>query len=224
MTRLKRMATSWAMEKKMKKFIMKPRGPHKRDESMPLLVIVRDVLKFGETAKEAKTIINGGKVNVDGKRVRNVRHGVGLFDAITVAEKNYRVVPGKKMTLIEIDGKESDRKICKITGKRMVSGMRTQLNLHDGRNIIIKSGDYSVGDSLLLKLPEQEIMESVKFEPNVTVMIISGKHGGKLAKLKKIEKGMMKRVWVEIAGEKTEAPIRLVIAVGKEEPLIKLVE
>jgi ribosomal protein S4E len=67
-------------------------------------------------------------------------------------------------------------------------------------------------------------MESVKFEPNATVIIISGKHSGKLAKLKKIEKGMMKRAWVEIEGEKTEAPIRLVMAVGKEEPLIKLVE
>ncbi|MEM5804386.1 MAG: 30S ribosomal protein S4e [Candidatus Aenigmatarchaeota archaeon] len=221
MTRLKRVATAWAMEKKEKKFIMKPRGSHKRDESMPLLVIIRDVLKLGDSAREARQIINGGNVLLDGKKVRNVRQGVGLFDTLSVAGKNYRMLPGVKMRLVEIEGKEADRKICKIAGKKTLRGGRTQLNLHDGRNIIVKSGNYSVNDSLLIKVPSQEIIGSVKFEPGATVMVISGKHSGRIAKLEKVEKGLLKRAWLEIGGEKTETPLKLVVAVGKEEPLIR---
>ena len=57
MPKPKRLAVPWSLEKKKAKFITAPRGAHKKDESMPLQAVMRDILKFGDTAKEVKSVI-----------------------------------------------------------------------------------------------------------------------------------------------------------------------
>ena len=161
---------------------------------------------------------------MDGKVRKDTKSGIGLFDVISVGGKNYRMVPGKRISFIEVPESDASKKVCKIIGKSVLKKGKVQLNLHDGRNIIIGENKYSVNDSLLLQLPEQKIIDSVKFEPGIMVMIISGKHSGKVAKLNKIEKGMVKRVWIETEGREMETPMRLVMGIGSKEPLIKIGE
>src|SRR3990172_7830180 len=96
---LKRLAVPkwWPIEKKTHKFVVSPRGPHKKLESLPLTVFIRDVLKLAETAKEARTIIKRGEVLVDGKKRRDPKLGVGLLDVIEIPslKKSWRVAPHK---------------------------------------------------------------------------------------------------------------------------------
>ncbi|MFQ6010168.1 MAG: 30S ribosomal protein S4e [Candidatus Aenigmatarchaeota archaeon] len=221
MPRLKRPTVPWSMERKKARFVTAPRGAHRKDESIPLLVVIRDMLELGENAKEAKSIIKGREVKVDGRIMTDTKSGIGLFDVVTVGGKSYRMVPGKVMRAIEIPENEADRKVCKIIGKVVLKGGKIQLNLHDGRNMLVEEDKYSVNDSLLIQLPEQKIIDAVKFEPGILVIIISGKHSGKIAKLKKIEKGMVKRVWLETEGREMETPMRVVMGIGSKEPLIK---
>jgi len=219
--RLKRLAAPkwWPIKRKVKKFIVSPRGPHPKDFSLPLLVLIRDVFKLAETNKEAKKIIKKGEVLVDKKKRKDPKFGVGLFDVIEIPalKKAWRAIPKKGLNFIEIPKNETKLKICKIINKKTLRGNKNQLNLHDGRNILI-SEKYSTHDSLLIELPEQKIIDHLKFEKGSLVLVSGGKNAGKLAKIKIIEKN---RVWLD--NEKLfEIPKRLITVVGKDKPLIKL--
>lgn len=221
LVRLKRLAAPkwWPIERKTKKFIIAPRGSHLKELSLPLLVLVRDVLKLTETGNEAKSIIKKGEILVDGRKRKDPKFGVGLFDIIEVPalKKVWRAIPQKGLSFIEIPENEKKLKICKIIDKKTLKRNKTQLNLIDGRNILTNE-KYSTQDSLLIELPEQKILEYLKLEKGSVAMVFGGKNAGKIAKIKEIEKD---RVWLD--KEKIfEVPKRLLIVVGKDKPLIKL--
>src|SRR5437667_9981778 len=59
-------------------------GPHAREKSLPLVVIVRESLGLANIAKEAIKIISTGKVKVDGVVRRDRRFPVGLMDIVQI--------------------------------------------------------------------------------------------------------------------------------------------
>ncbi len=218
---LKRLAAPLALERKAKRFIVAPRGPHSLKNSISLAVVLRDSLKVAETYKEAKKIVKEGKIIVDGKICRDHKLGVGLMDVIEIpaAGKAYRIVPSKYgLKVIEIPEREKNLKLCKITGKKVVRGGKVQLSLHDGR-VIIADNSYHTQGSVLIELPKQKIMEYLKLGEGMSVLIISGKNNSKIAKISKTEK---KRLWLEEDGNKFEAPISAVMTVGKDKPLLTM--
>jgi small subunit ribosomal protein S4e len=221
MTRLKRIAAPkwWPIERKTKKFIIVSRGPYMREFSLPLLVLIRDVLKMAENKKEALAIIKKGDVLVDGRKRKDPKFGIGLFNVIEFPsiKKTYRAVPKRGLSFIEIPENEAKLKLCKIIDKKSLRGSKNQINLNDGRNILT-SENYSTCDSLLIEVPEQKIVDHIKFVENSTCMIFKGKNAGKIGKIKTIEKDS-----VLIGDENTiEVPKDFVIVVGREQPLIKL--
>jgi len=213
------MLSATAMERKSVRFITAARGAHKRDESLPLVTIIRDMLKLAETGKEARKITKGRLVKVDGKIVTDPKRGLGIFDTLEVGGKSYRIVPRKRLKIVE---SEPGMKIVQITGKTAIKGGATQVNLNDGKNMITDK-PYKVLDSLLITLPDQKVKEHIAFEPGALVLITKGMHIGKTAKLIDIEREH-KRVWLEGDGKKFEAPLHGVMAIGKEKPLIELGE
>jgi small subunit ribosomal protein S4e len=84
-----------------------------------------------------------------------------------------------------ISADESTWKICRIEGKTTIKGGQTQLNLHDGRNIIVEDpAEYNTGDSLKLGLPEQNIVEHIRFGEGTRCYLIGGGHVGSTADVK----------------------------------------
>ena len=162
-------------------------GPHSKERSLPLLLVVRDVLGITKTLKETKKVLNEKKVQVDKMVRKDVKFPVGLMDVISVPDlgKNYRFVFNKKgkVNLLEINEKESEVKPCKIVGKRLVKGGKIQLTLHDGRNIIVNDNKYKPGDTLLISIPTQEIKMHIPLEKDVLVYISDGTHRGEVAKV-----------------------------------------
>jgi len=232
MAHLKRLLAPdfWKISKKEFKWTVSPRpGPHPKFECIPLLIIVRDILELAETGREAKRIIKKGEILVDGRARKDHAYPVGLMDVITIPkiEKYYRIVPSKKgLGLIEIEKKEADLKLCKIVNKTTIKGNKTQLNLHDGRNMLVKEDEYKTGDSLLIQLPSQKIKEHLKLEKNSLVMVLKGKNAGKMGKVKNIlpRRHMTERnkVICDIEGKKSEVLKEYVFVVGKDKPVIKL--
>jgi small subunit ribosomal protein S4e len=85
----------WRVPKKERTWVVSPRpGPHKKFECIPLLIIVRDILKIVDNAKDAKKIIKSREIFVDGKPRRDHKYPVGLFDVVEIPKlrKQYRVV------------------------------------------------------------------------------------------------------------------------------------
>jgi small subunit ribosomal protein S4e len=233
MVKIKRLLAPkfWHVEKKASKWVVRPSpGPHKKFESLPLQIVLRELLKLAETAKEAKTPIKRGDVLVDGKIQKDHRYPAGLMDTISIPKikKYFRVtldVNGLK--LLEITEKEASVKLCRINGKTIVKKGKTQLNLHDGRNILVDKNIYNTGDSIVIELPSQKIVDHVKMEEGNIGLLTSGKNSGKLATIKKIivVRGREPNKTIcEIEGKAVEAMKDHVFVVGEKKPVVALGE
>ena len=86
---------TWAVPRKGTKYVVRPLNNLKN--SVPLLIILRDMLKVARTRKEVKKLLNLGKIKVNGKVVKEEKYALTLFDVLKLGEKNLRVVfKGKK--------------------------------------------------------------------------------------------------------------------------------
>ncbi|MEW6069498.1 MAG: 30S ribosomal protein S4e [Candidatus Thermoplasmatota archaeon] len=187
---LKRLAApkTWKIPRKGKVWVMKPcPGAHPTQRSYPLLLIIRDFLHYGDTAKECKKIIAKGEILVDSVKAKDHKRPVGLMDILSVPklQEHYRIVVDSrgKLAPVKIVPQESGWKLTRIENKTTIKGGKTQLNLHDGRNIILDTDMYNTGDTLKIELPTQKILDCYKLETNNFALIIGGKHIGKVAKI-----------------------------------------
>ena len=220
----------WPIHPKENKWTTKPNaGPHAIEGSLPLLLIVRDILGVADNAREAKRIINTGEILVDGRARKDYKFPVGFMDVIEIpkSEKVYRVLPDEKGRLIlyPIAAENKDFKLCKITDKTTIRGGKTQLNLHDGRNQLADN-EYKVGDVVILKVPEQEITDRIVFEKGTIGLITGCKHTGEIGRINKInitKSSMSNTVEMETEDKKTFLTLKdYVFVIGKEEPAIAL--
>ncbi|MEM0215256.1 MAG: 30S ribosomal protein S4e [Archaeoglobaceae archaeon] len=159
-------------------------GPHDKT-AIPLAVVLRDLLQLADTAREARKIISAGEVLVDGVVRRDYRFPVGLFDVVSIPklDQSYRVLFDEKGRYVLKEIEDSDRKLYKITNKTVVKGGKIQLNLFDGSNIL-GTNEYKTKDSILLKIPEKQILDHLKFEEGAMIMIIGGTHAGEIGRVK----------------------------------------
>ena len=132
---------SWPIQRKEHYWTVKPRpGAHPANHSIPLLILVRDLLKLADNTKEAKRVLHEGNILVNGKIRKDPKYLVGIFDIISIPkiEKHYRVLTDRKgkLTFTQIKEEDSKTKLCRINNKTIVKGGKVQLNMHDGRNII----------------------------------------------------------------------------------------
>jgi small subunit ribosomal protein S4e len=151
---------------------------------MPMGMILRDILGVAHNRREAKKILHSRNVMVDGKIETAVGRGVGLMDVLTVGENNFRCVLdiNGKLRYRPISKKQASSKTCRVMGKTTVSGGKTQLHLHDGRNLLFDSNpEYKSGDSVVISLPEQEITSHHKFEEGALAYLTGGSHIGETA-------------------------------------------
>lgn len=219
----------WGIARKEKRFVVtvKP-GTHKKNYSIPTAVLLRDKMKIVSTLREAKSVIYAGKVTIDGVKRKSLHHGIGLMDVVELdgVSDSYRLVPkdGTILTPIKINADEKNKKIVKVIGKTSIKGGKTQIKFHDGRTLI-SDELVDVNDSCVLQIPEQKILEVIKLEKNTKILITRGINAGKTGEIKEIKEGtfvLTKRIVTTIDDRLIEIPIRLVIAVGKDKPVMQI--
>jgi small subunit ribosomal protein S4e len=179
------MPRSWPLPRKSSVWIQKPNPcGHPLDLCMPMGVILRDILGVAQNRREAKKILHSKQVMVDGGIETDIGRGVGLMDVLTVGEVSYRCVldVNGKLRYRMIPAKESSTKICRVMGKTTIKGARTQVHLHDGRNMLFNENpEYKTGDSLVISLPDQEVKSHLKFEEGSMAYLTGGNHIGEFA-------------------------------------------
>jgi len=164
----------WNISRKNKRFVITVRpGSHPKSYSIPTAVLLRDVLKIVNTLREAKSAIYGGKVLVDGIKRKSLHHSIGLMDVVELegVPDIYRLVPQKGRILkpIKINESEKTKKISKVSSKTSIKNAKTQIGFHDGRTVI-SDIDVKVGDSCLIEIPKQKILEVIKLEQGCQVI------------------------------------------------------
>ncbi len=176
---------TYKIPRKVAKWVVKPSpGPHNK-EAIPLLIIVRDFLGLADTAREARRIIAAGEILVDGVPRRDYKFPVGLFDVVSIPklDKSYRILFDEKGRYVPKEIEDADLKLYKIVNKTVVKGGRIQLNLFDGTNVL-GSNEFKTKDSILMKIPEKEIVDHLRFEEGALVMITGGSHAGEIGRIK----------------------------------------
>ena len=185
--------STWPIHRKGSTFVTKiSPGPHSKEYGMPLIVLLRDVLNVGQTRKEIKHIVSTRQVLVDGRVRTNDRFPVGHMDVVELSTSKavYRIQlhTSSKLLPVEIEEKEKDFKICKIIGKRNIRGGKTQISLHDGRNIVLTKDDERAAQmksmsSVKIQIPSQEILEVYNLKEEARAMVTEGRHRGRVGKI-----------------------------------------
>ena len=219
----------WGITRKDKRFVITVRpGPHKKDYAVPTAVLLRDTLKMVTSLREAKTTIYSGKVKVDGVIRKSLHHAIGLMDVVELENVSdvYRLIPtdGKVLKPIKINESEKSKKPVKVISKTTISKGRTQIGFHDGRSIISDTV-VNVGDTCLIQTPDQKILEVVKLEAGCQGLVTRGINAGQIGKVESVEEGtfiLPRRVILALGDRKIEIPADIIMAIGKEEPIIQL--
>jgi small subunit ribosomal protein S4e len=230
-SRLKRQSAPvfWKIRRKQDRFVLNASpGPHRRQQSYPLGIILRDVLKKAANMHEARRILSQGKVKVDGKVRRDVNFPLGLMDVLELIPTGqiFRLVPkdSKLLVPVEIPNHEKGVKFTKISSKVTVRGGKLQYGFHDGKTMVSEQS-LSVGDTCLLNLEKTTIQEVIKFQKGNLGLITSGDNAGSLGRIEDIKDGLFsfpKRAILSLKDRTVELPAEKVMAVGPQEPSIKV--
>lgn len=220
-----KMPIFWPTARKNKKFIMQIRpGPHSSDSAIPLGLIIRDIFHIARNLKEAKQILNTGKILVNGKIRKQYGLPVGLMDILSIGEDIYRMVPtasGLKPMKIT-DGASM---LVKIKNKTVVGKDAVQLNMGNGCNILTKKDEYKTGDSLLLDTKTLGIKKHIKFGKGALVIVVDGTNRGRVGKIAGIHETTNMQpttLTVTVDGETIIVPKRYVLIVGEDKPAVQL--
>jgi small subunit ribosomal protein S4e len=205
---LKRLAAPrpWHIKKKVHAWSVRPRaGPHPFESGIPLSLVVRDYLRLCDTAAEARRIIGRREVLVDGLPATDYKRPVGLMDVISIPrlKANHRMLIDHKGRLkpVRIETPEAKFKLVRIEDKTTIRGGKTQLNMHDGRNLLVEKDVYHTGDTLKIELPTQKVLAHHPMSKGAAAMVIGGTHTGEMAAIShRIQKAGSGEDLIELEG------------------------
>lgn len=229
----------WPIHPKELHWAVKPSpGPHPQRACVPLASLMRDLLGYAKTTRESKVILARSRVSVDGKIRHDYKFPTGLMDVVELPDANitYRILPavGKGLTAVRIPKDEAKSKLCRIEGKTTLKKGKVQLNLHDGRSIIIpvedarnpKEDTYKTRDTVKISIPTQKILEHLKFAEGAYAIVTSGRNLGRHGKIMKIEPSTAARRTTALiedpSGNRFETIADYLFVVGEEKPMIKI--
>ncbi|MCL4452867.1 30S ribosomal protein S4e [Ferroplasma sp.] len=164
---------------------------HKKQDSIPMLIVLRDYLKLGDKEREITRILNNNLVRVDGKIVKDRRFPVGFMDVLTIEgmDDDYIIMYDLKGKLVARRNPQENKgvKLFKVVRKTVAGNNKIQLGMHDGKTITTERKDIHTSDVLLMKVPDLEIVDVLKLADGDKVFITGGSHVGELASIKSIE-------------------------------------
>ena len=176
---------SWNIARKERTWTTKPMpGKHSLEGALPISTILRDYLKVCDNSREAKIILHNRDVFVDQRVVYKPKYPVGLMDVISIPKikLHVRAMLDKhgRIEFVPIKAADSKWKLARVENKRNIKGGHTQINLHDGTNILSKE-KVKTGDVLQLNLPDLKVKKVLKFKKGAQSLIIGGAHVGSIS-------------------------------------------
>merc|ERR1719301_195705 len=157
-------------------------GPHKLRECMPLIVMLRQRLKYALTYRECKMIVMQRLIKVDAKVRTDMFYPAGFMDVVQIekTKENFRLLydTKKRFVVHKISKEEASYKLCKVKKvKRGPKGIPYAIT-HDGRTLRYPDPDIKANDTVQLDLKDGKIKKHIKFEAGNRVMISGGNNMG----------------------------------------------
>jgi len=184
---LKRLAAPkhWLLDKLTGSYAPRPSpGPHKLRECLPLIIFLRNRLKYALTGKEVLSILMQRLVKVDGKVRTDVTYPAGFQDVISIEKtgEHFRLVYDVKgrFTIHRITAEEAKYKLLKVKKVQLGAKGVPYLVTHDGRTIRYPDPLIKVNDTVRFNLETSKIEEFVKFEVGNVATITGGHNMGRV--------------------------------------------
>jgi len=220
---------SWKITRKEYVWAYKPRpGPHGAAQAIPLAMALRDMLRVAGNAREAERLVFSRSVLVDGRVVTDPKFPVGLMDVLTLVstKESFRMILDArgKLTLLPIESAEAAWKLCRVRGKSMVRGGKFQVQLHDGRTILLPKSEYTTGTTLKVALPLQSVIAALPMAEGNIALLTGGQHAGELVHVARVEKTRNPRANVVHFQEGFSTVVDYVFVVGTQTPEIRVPE
>jgi len=175
----------WMLDKMTGCFAPRPSsGPHKLRECLPLIIFLRNRLKYALTGNEAMKIMKQRLIKVDGKVRTDTTFPAGFMDVITIEKTNeyFRLIYDVKgrYSVHRITKEESAYKLCKV--RRVQTGPKgiPFLVTHDGRTIRYPDPLIHVNDTVLIDIASGKITEHIKFDSGNVCMATGGHNLGRV--------------------------------------------
>jgi len=213
----------WMLDKLSGIFAPRPStGPHKLRECLPLIIMLRNRLKFALTAREVQLILNQRLVKVDGKVRTDPTYPAGFMDVISIDKANelFRLLYDTKgrFAIQRITAPEAAYKLAKVRTTGVGSKSVPYLGTTDGRTIRYPDPLIKVNDTVKLDLSTGKITDFIKFDIGNLVMITGGRNLGRVGVITHREKhpGSFEIVHVkDAAGQAFATRLANVFVIGK---------
>jgi len=167
-------------------------GPHKLRESLPLILILRNRLKYALTGKETKMICMEKLVKVDGKVRTDPHFPAGFMDVVELpkAGDQFRLIYDTKgrFVLHRIDDEEKKFKLCRVRRQEFTNKKVPYVVTHDGRTIRYPDPAIKVNDTVKVDIATGKIADFIKFEVGKLAMITKGRNTGRVGTILAVEK------------------------------------
>jgi len=159
-------------------------GPHKLRECMPLIVFLRNRLKYALTYDETKKVTMQRLIKVDGKVRTDITYPAGFMDVISIEKtgENFRLIYDIKgrFAVHRIGTDEAKYKLCKVrnvwTGPKGIPYLST----HDARTIRYPDPLIKINDSVKVDIATGRITDYIKFDSGNLCMITGGRNLGRV--------------------------------------------
>jgi len=181
-------------------------GPHKLRECLPLILVLRNRLKYALTRRETLMIVMRRLVHIDHKVRTDINYPAGFMDVVSIekTDEHFRLLYDTKgrFVLHRITPKEAQFKLCRVSklgtgGKASIgrnpahSGPAGSIPYgvtHDGRTIRYIDPIAKVGDTVKFDLTTGKVVDLVHFEAGNVCMITAGANKGRIGVLSSREK------------------------------------
>ncbi|MXQ82749.1 hypothetical protein E5288_WYG022733 [Bos mutus] len=170
----------WMLDKLTGVFAPRPStGPHKLRECLPLIIFLRNRLKYALTGDEVKKICMQRFIKIDGKVRTDITYPAGLMDVISIDKtgENFRLIYDTKgrFAVHRITPEEAKYKLCKV--RKIFVGTKgiPHLVTHDARTIRYPDPLIKVNDTIQIDLETGKISDFIKFDTDSLSSIKSTK-------------------------------------------------
>ncbi|MBZ3870980.1 40S ribosomal protein S4 [Sciurus carolinensis] len=143
-------------------------GPHKLRECLPLIIFLRNRLKYALTGDEVKKICVQRFIKIDGKVRTDITYPAGFMDVISIDKT------GENFHL------EAKYKLCKV--RKIFVGTKgiPHLVTHDARTIRYPDPLIKVNDTIQIDLETGKITDFIKFDTGNLCMVTRGANLGRI--------------------------------------------
>lgn len=185
----------WLLDKLSGVWAPKPSpGPHKETKCIPMILVIRNRLKYALTGAEVQMICMDRQLKVDGKIRTDKNYPLGFMDVLSIdkANANYRILYDIKgrFVAVKLRDKRNEKsyKLCKVIKKFKGLNGIPFITTHDGRTIAYPDPSISINDTIQFNFKTNKIERSFKFEHDMQCIITGGRNKGRVGTLTYHEK------------------------------------